>query len=101
MFAINSRTKYRPLASSTSGPQGGTLLGRSDSHEFDLFLPSPARRIQGVLETVSDRSRKISVEGHRSFLGRLIVTSSAASAIEMSYFFASSKTFSVEISGSD
>jgi hypothetical protein len=50
-------------------------------------------------KTVPDRSRKISVEGHRSFLGRLIVTS-AASAIELGYFFASSKNFSVEISGS-
>jgi hypothetical protein len=97
MFAINSRTKYGPLASSTSGPQGGTLLGRSDRHEFDLFLPSPARRIQGV--TVPERSRKISVEGHRSSLGRLIVTSSAASAIALGYFFPSSNNFSVEISG--
>ena len=31
--------------------------------------------------------------GHRSFLGRFIVTSSAASAIELGYFFASSKNF--------
>ena len=37
--------------------------------------------------------------GHRSFLGRFIVISSAASAIELGYFFASSKIFSVEISG--
>jgi hypothetical protein len=75
MFAISSRTKFRLFASSTSGPQVGTLLARSDTHEFDLFLPSPARRIQGVSETVPDRSRKMSVEGHRSFLGRFIVTS--------------------------
>jgi hypothetical protein len=40
------------------------------------------------------------VAGHRSFLGRFIMTSSAASAIELGYFVASSKTFSVEISGS-
>jgi hypothetical protein len=33
-------------------------------------------------------------------LGRFIVTSLAASAIELGHFFASSKTFSVEISGS-
>src|ERR1700683_4537640 len=71
MFAINFRTKYRPLASSTSGPQGGTLLARSDRHEFDLFLPSPARQIQCVPETVPDRSRKMSVEG-ASLLGRFI-----------------------------
>jgi hypothetical protein len=38
--------------------------------------------------------------GHRSSLGRFIVTSLAASAIELGYFFASSKNFSVEISGS-
>ena len=37
---------------------------------------------------------------HRSFLARFIVTSLAASAIELGYFFASSKNFSVEISGS-
>jgi hypothetical protein len=100
MFAINSRTKYRPFASSTSGPQGGTLLARTDRRELYLFLPSPARRIQGVPETVPDHSRKLSVEGRRAFLGRFIVTSSAASAIELGYFFASSKNFSVEISGS-
>jgi hypothetical protein len=100
MFAINPRTKNRPCASSTSGPQVGTLLARSDRHEFDLFLPSPAKRIQGVAETVPDRSRKMSVEGHRSLLGRFIVTSSAASAIERGYFFASSQNFSVEVSGS-
>jgi len=46
MFAINPRTKNRPCASSTSGGQVGTLLARSDRHEFDLFLPSPARRIR-------------------------------------------------------
>ena len=44
-------------------------------------------------KTVPDRSRKMSVEGHRSFLGRFIVTSLAASAIELGYFFASSKIF--------
>jgi hypothetical protein len=37
---------------------------------------------------------------HRSFSGRFIVTSLAASAIGPGYFFASSKNFSVEISGS-
>src|SRR5260370_21615166 len=100
MFAINSPTKHEPCALSTSGPQGVTILARSDGHEFDLFLPSPARRNQGVPETVPDRTRKMSVEGHCSVLGRLIVTSLAASAIEPGYFFASSKNFSVEISGS-
>jgi hypothetical protein len=35
----------------------------------------------------------MSVQGHRSFLGRFIVISSAASAIELGYFFASSKIF--------
>jgi hypothetical protein len=45
-------------------------------------------------------AEKMSVEGHRSFLGRFIVTSLAASAVELGYFFASSKNFSVEISGS-
>jgi hypothetical protein len=38
--------------------------------------------------------------GHPSFLGRFIVTSSATSAIELGYFFGSSKIFSVEISRS-
>ena len=42
----------------------------------------------------------MSVEGHRSFLGRFIVTSFAASAIELGYFFTRSQNFSVEISGS-
>jgi len=42
----------------------------------------------------------MSVEGHRSFLGAFIVISSAVSAIELGYFFASSKNFSVEISAS-
>jgi hypothetical protein len=65
-----------------------------------LFLPSPARRIHGVPETVPDRSRKISVAGHGSFWGRFIVTSSVASAIEPGHFFAGSNNFSVEISGS-
>jgi hypothetical protein len=37
--------------------------------------------------------------GHRSFWGSFIETASAASAIELGYFFASSKKFSVEISG--
>jgi hypothetical protein len=38
------------------------------------------------------------VEGHRAFLGRFIVPSLGASAIELGCFFASSKDFSVEIS---
>jgi hypothetical protein len=42
----------------------------------------------------------MSVEGHRSSLGRFIVTSFVLIAIELGYFFASSKNFSVEISGS-
>jgi hypothetical protein len=50
-------------------------------------------------ESVPDRSRKMTVEGHRSLLGRFIVTS-YASAIELGCFFASSKNFSVEIFGS-
>jgi hypothetical protein len=41
------------------------------------------------------------MEGHRSFLGSFIVPSLGASAIELGSFFASSKNFSVEISGSD
>jgi hypothetical protein len=67
-----AETKYGPCASSSSGPQVGTLLARSDRHAFDLFLPSSASRIQGV---------------------PVIETSSAASAIKLGYFFARSKNF--------
>jgi hypothetical protein len=63
-------------------------------------FPHPRGELS-VARNIPDRSGKISVQRHRSFLGRLIVTSSAASAVELIYFFASSRNFSVEISGSD
>ena len=81
---------------------GGTRISREvgsrmpcqkGQARIDLFLPSPSRRIQRVPRTVPDRSTKMSVEGHRSFLGRFILTSLAASAIELGYFFASSNFF--------
>jgi hypothetical protein len=92
--------KYRPCASSTSGPQVGTLLARSDSTNLIYSFPYRRGEFRVYPKLLPTAAGKSVVEGHRSFLGMFIVTSSATSAIEPGDFFASSKIFSVEISGS-
>jgi hypothetical protein len=61
-----------------------------------LFIPSlTCEANSGCIRNCSrpQQKRKMSVEGHRPFLGRFIVTSSAGSAIELGYFSPAPKIF--------